>query len=181
MEKDAIRTYLRGLEGELRRRGCWEPDILAEIESHLRESVEQGLLRGLSMEEAQEQALKRFGTVKSISARFEGEKERLWPVQKILTGIGVLAGLFFFYVDSRPTWDDTGVLAGAILLVCGAIGLCGYRRPWLLALAVGAGIPLHGILFTRNYGSLLALAIALTGAYAGWALRYGFNKGIHSM
>jgi len=154
---------------------------MAEVESHLRESVEQGLLRGLSREEAQGQALAHFGAVKSISARFEDEKERLWPAQKILTGIGMLAGLFFFYVDSRPSWDDTGVLAGAILLVCGALGLCGYRRPWLLALAVGAGIPLHGILFIHNYGSILALVIALSGAYAGWAVRSGLRKRLHSI
>ena len=97
-------------------------------------------------------------------------------MQKILIAVAVVAGLFFAYVDSRPAWDDTGVLAGAILLTCGLIALVGYRHPWLLALAVGAWIPLRGILITHNYGSILALVIAFVGAYAGWAVRLGLRK-----
>ena len=97
-------------------------------------------------------------------------------MQKLLIAIAIIAGLFFAYVDSRPTWDDTGVLAGAILLTCGLIMVLGYQHPWLLALAVGAWIPLWGIFITHNYESILALAIAFIGAYAGWALRLGFRK-----
>jgi len=97
-------------------------------------------------------------------------------MQKILTMIAILAGLFFAYVDSRPTWDDTGVLAGAILFTCGLIALIGYSHPWLLALAVGAWIPLRGIFITHNYGSILALVIAFVGAYAGWAFQLGLRK-----
>ena len=101
-------------------------------------------------------------------------------MQKILIAIAIMAGLFFVYVDSRPTWDDTGILAGAILLTCGLIVVVGYQRPWLLALAVGAWIPLRGILVTHNYASLLALVIAFVGAYAGWAFRLGIRKKFHS-
>jgi hypothetical protein len=101
-------------------------------------------------------------------------------MQKISIILATIAGLFFAYVDSRPTWDDTGVLAGAILLTCGLIAVIGYQRPWLLALAVGGWIPLRGILLTHNYGSILALVIALVGAYAGWAFRLGFLKAFHS-
>jgi hypothetical protein len=101
-------------------------------------------------------------------------------MQKILLAIAIAAGLFFAYVDSLPSWDDTGVLAGAILLTCGLIALIGIQRPWLLALAVGAWIPLRGILITHNYGSILALIIAFVGAYAGWAFRLGMRKTIHS-
>ena len=97
-------------------------------------------------------------------------------MQKILIGIAALLGLFSLYVDTRPTWDDTGVLAGAILLVCGLIALVGYQRPWLLALAVGAWIPLYEILVSRNFGSVIALIIAFIGAYAGWAFRIGIRK-----
>ena len=96
--------------------------------------------------------------------------------QKILLAIGIVAGLSFAYVDSRPTWDDIGVLAGAILLTCGLIALIGIQRPWLLALAVGAWIPLRGILITHNYGSILALIIAFVGSYAGWVFRLGIRK-----
>jgi hypothetical protein len=99
--------------------------------------------------------------------------------QKILLAIAVISGLFITYVDSRPTWDDTGITAGVILLVCGLIALLGYQRPWLLALAVGAWIPLYGLLVTHNYGSILALIIAFIGAYAGWAFRLGIRKVYH--
>ena len=101
-------------------------------------------------------------------------------MQKLLTFIALIAGLFFAYVDSRPTWDDTGVLAGAILLTCSLIALIGYSSPWLLALAVGIWIPLRGIFVTHNYASILALVIAFIGAYAGWAFRLGLRKSFDS-
>jgi len=101
-------------------------------------------------------------------------------MQSIFLGSAVLAGLFLAYVDSRPTWDDTGVLAGAILLTCGLISLLGFRRPWLIALAVGAWIPLRGIFITHNFETVLALIIAFVGAYGGWIFRLGIRKTFHS-
>ena len=165
------------LEHKLWLRGSSNPEIMTEIESHLLESVEAGLRQGLNVEEAEQQALERFGSVKVIANTFE--KERMDWMQNILLSIAVLAGLFFVYVDSRPTWDDTGILAGAILLTCGFIALVGYRRPWLLALMVGAWIPLRGIFITHNYFSLLALIIAFIGAYGGWTVRLGIRKTFH--
>lgn len=97
-------------------------------------------------------------------------------MQKLLLVIALCAGLFFAYVDSRPTWDDTGVLAGSILLTCGLISVLGFKRPWLLALLVGAWIPLRGTLITHNFGSILALVIAFLGAYLGWMFRLGVGK-----
>jgi hypothetical protein len=100
-------------------------------------------------------------------------------MQKILLGFAVLAGLFFAWVDTRPNWDDTGILAGGILLVCGLFALLGFQRPWLLALVVGGWIPLYGIFVSHNFGSLLALVIAFVGAYAGWVVRLGICKMSH--
>lgn len=100
-------------------------------------------------------------------------------MQKIFLLVAVLAGLFFAYIDSLPTWDDTGVLAGAILLTCGLISLLGFQRPWLLALAVGSWIPLRGIFITHNFGSILALVIAFVGAYGGRVFRLGTRKTFH--
>ena len=85
-------------------------------------------------------------------------------MQKILLIVAMIAELFFAYIDSLLTWDDTGVLAGAILLTCRLISLLGFQRPWLLALAVGGWIPLRGIFITHNFGSILALVIALVAA-----------------
>ena len=177
MNTNQVTSYLIELEKHLRRRGFANPDELEEIESHLLEAVEYGLRRGLSQEEAEGEALQRFGPVKVIAQSFE--KERRHPMQKILFVLAAVAGLFFVYVDTRPTWDDTGILVGSILLVCGVLGLIGFRRPWLLALLVGAWIPLHGILFSHSFASIIALVIALIGAYAGWAVRLGIQKILH--
>jgi len=174
MKKSMIKSYLRDLERELRMNGSFKVDLLAEIESHLFESVERGLQRGLSQEKAEAEALKRFGPVNVVSSAFE--KERITTMQKILLTIAALSGLFITYVDSRPTWDDTGITAGVILLLCGLMVLIGFQRPWLLALAVGAWIPLYGLFFTHNFESILALIIAFVGAYAGWAVRIGIRK-----
>ena len=133
--------------------------------------------RGLSEEEAEKQAVERFGSVRAITSAFETERKS--TMQTILLLVSALTGLFFAYVDSRPTWDDTGILAFSILIASGLIVLLGYRRPWLAALAVGSWIPLHGILITHNYGSILALAFAFAGAYGGWLLRLGIQKTFH--
>lgn len=174
MKKNSIQAYLRSLEWELWLRGLSDSETLAEIESHLLESVERGLQQGLDQEQAEREALKRFGSIRTISSMFE--RERISLMQKILLVVAVFSGLFITYVDSRPTWDDTGITAGAILLVCGLIALFGYQRPWLLALAVGAWIPLYGIIYSHNFGTIIALIIAFIGAYGGWAFRIGIRK-----
>ncbi len=174
MKKNIIESYLHDFERELRLNDSFNVELLAEIESHLLESVERGLRLGLNQEKAEEEALKRFGTIKVVSSTFE--KERITPMQKILLALATLSGLFITYVDSRPTWDDTGITAGVILLLCGLLALIGYQRPWLLALVVGAWIPLYGLFVTHNFASILALIIAFVGAYAGWAFRIGIRK-----
>jgi hypothetical protein len=93
-------------------------------------------------------------------------------MQKLLFAVAL--GLLIAYVDSRPSWDDTGVTAAAVLLTCALFGAAGPRRPWLWALAVGLWIPLFGIVSARNYGSLLALLVAFVGAYVGMAFRRKF-------
>jgi hypothetical protein len=95
-------------------------------------------------------------------------------MQKVLLALALGFGLLVAYVDSRPSWDDTGVTAMAILVSCGLLGVVSPNRPWLWALAVGLWIPAFAIVLTRNYGSLLALLFAFTGAYAGMALRKAF-------
>jgi len=92
-------------------------------------------------------------------------------MQKVLLVIALAVGGLIAYVDSRPNWDDTGVTAAAIFVVCGTLGAAGPNRPWLWALAVGLWIPVLGIAMTRNYGTLLALPIAFGGAYVGMAIR----------
>ena len=92
-------------------------------------------------------------------------------MQKILLTLALGFGGLITYVDSRPGWDDTGITAAAVFLTCGVLGFVEPKRPWLWVLAVGLWIPLRGIFWTHNYGSLLALLIALAGASAGVAIR----------
>lgn len=177
MKENQIRTYLRTLQRHLWVRGLADTDTLAEIESHLLESVEANLRRGMSMDEAETQALERFGSVKIVASTFE--KERKDVMQTILLALALLAGLFTAYVDSRPTWDDTGVLAGGLLLVSGFLTLIGHRKPWLIALAVGIWIPLHDIYLSHDFSLLFILLIPLIGAYGGWLVRLGIRKTLH--
>lgn len=177
MKDDRIQTYLRALKRRLWLRGLSGPETMAELESHLLESVEAGLCQGLSIDEAEQQAIERFGSVKVVATMFE--KERMDLMQSILLGIAVLAGLFFAYVDSRPTWDDTGILAGGLLLISGLLTLLGHRKPWLIALAVGLWIPLHDIYLSHDFLLLVVLLFPIVGAYGGWAVRLGIRKTFH--
>lgn len=172
-----IQTYLRALKRQLWMRGVFDPESLAEVESHLLEAVEAGVRDGLSEEESEQQALERFGSVKAVSLAFEKERNNL--MQNLLLGIAVLAGLFSVYVDSRPTWDDTGILVGGLLLVSGLLTLLGHRRPWLIALAVGIWIPAYEIFKSHDFLILVILLIPIIGAYGGWLVRLGIRRTFH--
>lgn len=173
-----IQTYLRALKRQLRLRGVFDHVALEEVESHLLEAVEAGVRRGLSVHEAERQALERFGSVKVVSCAFE--KERNYEMQTLLLGIAVLAGFFSAYVDSRPTWDDTGILVGGLLLVSGLLTLLGHRRPWLIALAIGIWIPARQIFLNHDFKMLIILLIPFIGAYGGWLVRLGIQKTFHT-
>lgn len=57
-------------------------------------------------------------------------------VSWLLLVVALSLGAFIAYVDSRPTWDDTGVTAGVILIVSGMLGLA-QPPAWVLALGAG--------------------------------------------
>ena len=177
MKENQIQTYLRKLKSQLWLRGIANPDDLAEIESHLMEAVERGLDQGLNPKEAETRALARFGSVKVVVATFEKEGKDV--MQNILLAVAVIAGLFSAYVDASPNWDDTGILAGGLLLVSGLLTLLGHRKPWLIALAVGIWIPLHDIYLSHDFSLLLVLLFPLVGAYGGWLVRLGIRKTLH--
>lgn len=92
-------------------------------------------------------------------------------MQRLVLLAGVAIGVVLGYIDSRPSWDDTGITAVAIIASSVALGFLAPQRPWATALAIGVWIPLFGILARANYGSLLALAFAFAGVYAGMLLR----------
>ena len=177
MEENRIQTYLRKLKFQLWLCGLAGEDTLAEIENHLIESVETNLQRGLNIEEAEAEALERFGSVKVVASTFE--KERKDSMQSILLAVAVLAGLFSAYIDSRPAWDDTGILVGGLILMSGLLTLLGHRKPWLIALAIGIWIPLHDIYLSHDPRMLIVLLFPLVGAYGGWLVRLGIRHTLH--
>jgi len=177
MAEGQVRSYLSALKHRLWMYGVFDAEYLDEVQGHLLESLEAGMHQGLSVEEAEKRAVERFGPIKVIARGFANERKN--KMQNLLLAAAVLAGLFATYVDSRPTWDDTGILAFGILIVSGLITLLGYRRPWVIALAVRIWIPLHDIFIFHNYGSILALVFAFVGAYGGWLVRLGIEKTLH--
>ena len=172
-----INFYLIQLKRSLWMHGMSDAETLAEIESHLLEAVEQGLSQGLSSEEAEGRALERFGSIRTIIGSFE--KERINTMNKVLLIVAVICGLFLMYVDASRHWDDTGLIAGGLLVSAGLITLLGHPRPWLIALAVGLWIPLRYIFLNQNFSMLLVLLFPLVGAYAGWAVRLAVRKTLH--
>ena len=69
--------------------------------------------------------------------------------------------------------DRSRVLYRA-LLVAGALGLMGPRKPWAWALGVGIWIPAWAMVDTPSWHALpmlLVLAFPFTGAYVGMAVR----------
>src|SRR5262245_43941526 len=89
-------------------------------------------------------------------------------MQKLLFLTSLLLGILFAWVDSRPNWDDAGVLVCGILLSATVFGALGPQRPWLWALAIGAPMPLYGFWLTHRLpASAIAVPIALVGAYVG--------------
>ena len=92
-------------------------------------------------------------------------------MQNLLILIAIIIGHIFAYIDSRPNFDDTGILAFSIAIASGIIAFISSRRPWFWALAVGIWLPLHNWIHNGNSGSLIALVFALAGAYLGSWLR----------
>jgi hypothetical protein len=81
--------------------------------------------------------------------------------------LAVLLGLGIGWVDSRPTWDDTGITVGAILVLSAILGGVLNKRPWLVALALAGPMVVLAFMLTGNGGVVIAFMPALVGAYAG--------------
>lgn len=90
--------------------------------------------------------------------------------EPVLAVLAVAAGLAIAVLDSRPGWDDSGITAALLALAAFVVAAVSGRRPWLWALLVGVWTPLLEIPSTGATGSLLALAIAAIGAFAGYGL-----------
>jgi hypothetical protein len=74
-------------------------------------------------------------------------------------GLALMAGAAIAWVDSRPSWDDTGITAGALFLCSGFAAFLGLRW-WVSAAFVACPLILVEI---RGAGWGLLVALALTG------------------
>ena len=167
-----VESYVRQLDSELRRRFVRDPAIIEEVRDHLADAVDHEQRQGRSLGDAQAMALERFGTAALVAAAYAADRSR--TLHRCLFAAAIASGLAIAYVDSRPTWDDTGVTAAAMVLVAGSLGLLGARRPWAWALLVGIWIPAWAIARTpavSMLAMLLVLLFPLAGAYAGMVVR----------
>jgi hypothetical protein len=80
----------------------------------------------------------------------------------------LLGGVAIAWVDTRPGWDDTGITAGLVLIAAAASAFA-RTPPWLSA-ALVAG-PMWVAELPAGAGVLLAIPVALAGAYGGSFLR----------
>lgn len=144
-------------------------EVLDEVKDHLLEARERALQVGRSNDEAERLVLEAFGEPTRLARRFVVQKSRARV--RVLLPLALALGLAMAYVDSRPTWDDTGISAFAVLSTSGLLGLLEPTRPYLWAAAIGWWFPLLAIALNGNYGAFLALGIAFLGAYGGCFVR----------
>jgi hypothetical protein len=168
-----VSGYLAELDKERRRQGVAASRFMEETRGHLADAVEAGQARGLSQEEAEREAIARYGDARTVAAKFASGRNR--TLHWVLLAAAIAMGLAIAWVDSRPHWDDTGITAGSLLLSAGLLGMIVPRRPWLWALGIGIWIPAHQFVKQPTLGSVLGgcviLAIPMAGAYAGMAVR----------
>jgi hypothetical protein len=86
----------------------------------------------------------------------------------VLLTVAAIVGVAIARVDSRPSWDDTGITVAVIALASAVLAGIAGRRPWLFALLVGAPTPLLELATGGSSGSLAALLFAAAGATIGW-------------
>jgi hypothetical protein len=80
-------TYLSRLQRELRKYGLLNARILDEAREHLRDAIEDGVRRGLSVEAAEREACARFGSTEELSAEFG----RVYPWHYLLWDLAKIA------------------------------------------------------------------------------------------
>jgi hypothetical protein len=81
--------------------------------------------------------------------------------------LGLLLGLLLLWIDAGPTWDDTGMIAGVLVIASLMMGILARGLPLFVALAVGGPIAIVEPLVHANPDALFALLFAAIGAFGG--------------
>lgn len=74
---ETVNDYVSRLEQHLRQRGLVDPRILAESREHLIDAVDDARHRGLSLGDAEREALERFGAPEIVAAHALEERDRM--------------------------------------------------------------------------------------------------------
>ncbi len=90
--------------------------------------------------------------------------------EPLLAVVAVALGVAIAWVDSRPSWDDTGITAISLLGAAAITAALSGRRPLVWAFLVGAWTPLLEIPASGDTASLLALGFAVAGSLIGYGL-----------
>lgn len=111
-----------------------------------------------------------------MSAVAERERLSVRPGLIATLGVALALGATMAWIDTRPGFDDTGVIAGLVILsalACTALG----RAPIVaVALIVGGAIPAAHLALGQGAASWIALLPALLGAGAGGAAREAWRR-----
>ncbi len=70
MSAEPLEDYVLQLERTLRKQGLVNPRIIAEAREHLADAIDDGVDRGLSVEEAERAAFARFGNPEDLTEEF---------------------------------------------------------------------------------------------------------------
>jgi len=89
----------------------------------------------------------------------------------VVVAVAAVLGAVIGYVDSRPTWDDTGVTAGALVVCAFALAWIRPGAAWLVGLALGVPVLLFNAIVHGGFGSALAIAFSLAGAASAYGIR----------
>jgi len=108
---------------------------------------------------------------------FRSSDGRVAPA--LVAGVALAVGLAIAYVDSRTTWDDAGVTAGALLIAAGVLGALRPRLWWMVGLLVGGPVPVFNYVLHGNLQAIAALAFALVGAAVGAGIGRSVRAAAH--
>jgi sec-independent protein translocase protein TatC len=99
-----------------------ETPVLDELESHLRDDVEQRVRSGMSVQQACETAARRIGQAAALQAEFEkaGRAKRLRGSRYLLRAFGIVMGVFI-----------TGVTLCYFIILPLALRANGHYASWL--------------------------------------------------
>lgn len=149
------------------------------MRDHLLESRDRHLRDGRTSAEAEHTALTALGPLASLARAFLLQRGRARA--RRLLPVALALGLAFAWIDGRPTWDDTGVSAAAVLASSALFGVLGPAHPWMWAGAVGGWFPLLALFQQRGPGAALALVFACAGAHGGRLALYAWRESVAAL